>query len=344
MGFSVLLVGRWLPGCLPLEDRTYATHRLRLMFRRGPLFYAEYNFRLLIFLLFNHCNLLVSNDLDTLPANFLVHKHKRIPIVYDTHEYYTETPELVNRPRVKRIWESIEAFIFPKLKDIITVNSSIAGLYEKKYGKKLHVVRNIPRSSKVKNEISRKELGLPEDKRIIILQGAGLNMERGVEEAIEAMRYVKNIVLLIVGSGDVIQTLKSMAQQPGLRDKVIFRDKMPYAQLMAHTANADLGLTLDKDTNLNYRYSLPNKLFDYIHAQIPILASELPEIARIVRQYNIGRITNSHDPETLALLMEEMLNNKTERSNWEAGLVKAAKDLTWENEEKTLQNIYTRYA
>jgi glycosyltransferase involved in cell wall biosynthesis len=150
--------------------------------------------------------------------------------------------------------------------------------------------------------------------------------------------------LLIAGSGDVIQSLKIMAAQPEISGKVMFRDKMPYAQLMAYTANADLGLTLDKDTNLNYHFSLPNKLFDYIHARIPILASNLPEIARIINDYNIGRISDSHDPKKLALLMEEMLHNETERYKWKEGLIRAARELTWENEEKVLHKIYTRYA
>jgi glycosyltransferase involved in cell wall biosynthesis len=344
MDFKVLLVGRWLPGCLPMNDRPYGTHRMKLLFRRGPLFYAEYNFRLLLFLLFHRCKLLVSNDLDTLLANFIAHKLKNTPLIYDTHEYYTETPELVNRPTVQHIWERIEGFIFPKLRDIITVNDSIAGLYEKKYGKAVHVVRNIPLSSAAIIKVPRQGLELPENKKIIILQGAGLNVQRGAEEAIEAMKYLKNTLLLIAGSGDVIQSLKIMAAQPEISGKVMFRDKMPYAQLMAYTANADLGLTLDKDTNLNYHFSLPNKLFDYIHARIPILASNLPEIARIINDYNIGRISDSHDPKKLALLMEEMLHNETERYKWKEGLIRAARELTWENEEKVLHKIYTRYA
>lgn len=343
MGFNVMLVGRWLPGCLPLNGRPYKTHRMKLLFRRGPLFYAEYNFRLLLFLLTNRCGLLVSNDLDTLPANFMAHKFKSVPVIYDSHEYYTETPELVNRRVVQGIWERIEGLIFPKLNDIITVNDSIAHLYEQKYGKKVHVVRNIPSGKASKTRVSRQELGLPEDKKIVILQGAGLNIQRGAEEAIAAMKYLEHTVLLIAGSGDVIETLKSISTQPGIINKVIFKDKMPYHQLMSYTANADLGLTLDKDTNLNYRYSLPNKLFDYIHARIPILASDLPQIARIVRKYNIGRITDSHHPEKLALLMEEMLNNEAEQIQWQQGLARASVELTWENEEKILQEIYGPY-
>lgn len=342
MGFSVMLVGRKLAGSMVL-DRFYDTHRMNLLFRKGPLFYAEYNIRLFIFLLFNHCNLLVSNDLDTLIPNFLIHKIKRIPLVYDSHEYYTETPELVNRPLIQGIWRWIEGMIFPRLTDIITVNESIARLYKEKYGKIVNVVRNIPRRISSSEKISRNELGLPEDKKIILMQGAGINIQRGAEEAIEAMKMVDNAILLIIGGGDVIEELKKQSSVSLLKGKIIFLSKMPYVELIQHTRLADLGLTLDKDTNINYRYSLPNKLFDYIHSGIPVLASKLPEISRIVEGYNIGMITESHEPALIAKKINFMLNNSEARLAWKKNLIKAAEELTWENEEIVLTAIYQKY-
>ncbi|HPF63402.1 glycosyltransferase [Lentimicrobium sp.] len=343
MGFSVLLVGRRLPGSLELTVRPYTTKRMKLLFRRGPLFYAEYNIRLLWLLITHRCHLIVANDLDTLPAGFLAHRLKRVPLVYDSHEFYTETPELVNRPFVQGIWERIEAFIFPRLTDIITVNGSIAGLYEEKYHKKLHVVRNIPRRLKEEKRYSRAELGLPEDRKIILLQGAGINIQRGAEEAIEAVRHCENVLLLIIGSGDVVGKLKEKAEQSDYRDRVMFLPKMPYEEMMRYTRLADIGLTLDKDTNINYRYSLPNKLFDYIHARIPVLASRLPEIASIVEDYDIGMITENHKPEHIALKLKEMLGDQELTSRWKKNLDKAAEALCWEKEELTLKEVYQKY-
>ncbi len=343
MGFSVLLVGRRLPGSLELTVRPYTTKRMKLLFRRGPLFYAEYNIRLLWLLITHRCHLIVANDLDTLPAGFLAHRLKRVPLVYDSHEFYTETPELVNRPFVQGIWERIEAFIFPRLTDIITVNGSIAGLYEEKYHKKLHVVRNIPRRLKEEKRYSRAELGLPEDRKIILLQGAGINIQRGAEEAIEAVRHCENVLLLIIGSGDVVGKLKEKAEQSDYRDRVMFLPKMPYEEMMRYTRLADIGLTLDKDTNINYRYSLPNKLFDYIHARIPVLASRQPEIASIVEDYDIGMITENHKPEHIALKLKEMLGDQELTSRWKKNLDKAAEALCWEKEELTLKEVYQKY-
>nr|MBP7409716.1 glycosyltransferase [Flavobacteriales bacterium] len=144
LGYEVLLVGRLLDQS-PALQRPYATKRMRLLFRKGPLFYAEYNVRLFFLQLsVGSCQLLVANDLDTLLANFLVARLRGIELVYDTHEFYTEVPELVGRPRVRVVWLAIERWIFPKLKRIITVNGSIAQAYKERYGKEVAVVRNIP--------------------------------------------------------------------------------------------------------------------------------------------------------------------------------------------------------
>jgi len=343
-GFDVLLVGRKQRKSLPLEKRSYQTARMKLLFESGPLFYAEYNIRLFLFQLFHRSQLLVANDLDTLLATWLASRIKRNPVVYDSHEYYCGTPELVSRPFVQGIWRRIERWIFPKLKDVITVNDSIAGLYEQEYGKKLHVVRNIPRKQNFQVSETRKELGLAEEKNILLLQGAGINIDRGVEELVEAMQYVnKNVLLLIVGSGDVIDILKKNVKELGLQEKVCFIPKVPFQKLKAYTANADFGLTVDKDTNINYRYSLPNKLFDYIHAGIPVIASRLTEIEKIITQYNIGTFIENHDRQHIAEVLNDAVKDKEKQGTWKQNLAKAKNNLVWEKEEITLQNIYEKY-
>lgn len=343
-GFDVLLVGRRQRKSLPLGRRDYRTARMKLLFEKGPLFYAEYNIRLFLFLLFLKAQLLVANDLDTLPASFLASRLKGIPIVYDSHEYYCGTPELAQRPAVRNFWHRIERWIFPKLKDIITVNDSIADLYEKEYGKKLHVVRNIPPAKGFEVNASRKELGLPDDKTILILQGAGINVDRGVEELIEAMPCVDdNIILLIVGSGDVISFLKKRAKKLKLDDQVRFIPKVPLEQLMAYTAVADFGLTVDKDTNINYRFSLPNKLFDYIRAGLPVIASRLTEIEKVIAHYDIGTFIENHDPQHIAQVINKSAADPQRVGEWKSNLRKAKQELTWENEEKTLRGVYEKY-
>jgi len=343
LGFEVLLVGRKLKTSLPMDQRPYRTHRMRLLFEKGPAFYACFNFRLFFLLLFRKTDLLVSNDLDTLMPNYFVSKIKSIPLVYDSHEYFTEVPELVKRKGTQNIWKKIERQIVPNLKTMITVNDSIASLFEDKYGIRPSVIRNVsPKINKTINQ-SRKSFGLPDDKYILILQGSGINIDRGAEEMVDAMQYIDHAILLIVGGGDVICILKKKVTELGLTGKVIFKPKQVYTQLIQLTRIADLGLTLDKDTNINYRFSLPNKLFDYIQAGIPVLASPLPEIMKIISTYNIGDFIPSHKPKEIAKKVNEILANQEVMLKWKKNVTFAASQLNWENEERQLIKIYDQY-
>lgn len=343
MDCDVLLVGRKMRKSPDLDNREYAMHRMKPVFETGLLFYAEFNLRLFFFLIFKKADMLVSNDLDTLLPNYLVGMFKNTPLIYDSHEYFTEVPELVNRKHVQKIWKFIERKLFPRQTDVITVNDSIAGLYENDYGIRPHVVRNIPRKGQPIKKMSRKSLDLPDDKHILILQGSGINVQRGAEELVEAMQFVNNAVLLLVGGGDVINILKETVEKNDLGQKVIFKPRMPYKQLMQFTAVADLGLTLDKPTNLNYKYSLPNKLFDYILAGIPVLSSPLPEIEKIITKYEVGDFIADHDPKNIARKINGMLSNQALMGKWKKNCKFAAHELTWENEEKTLKGIYAKY-
>ena len=244
---------------------------------------------------------------------------------------------------MQRIWKTIESFIFPKLTDVFTVNESIASFYEKEYKIKLNVVRNIPPLVETPVTATRVSLGLPAGKHIILMQGAGINIERGAEEAVEAMQYLDDCLLLILGGGDVLNILREKTIRLGLTDKVIFVPKQPYARLREYTANADIGLSIDKDTNLNYRFSLPNKLFDYIHGGLPVLASRLPEISRIIEQYKVGMFIENHDPKHIAQQISLMVNDTEQMAHWKAAALLASRELNWQHEEKVLIQVYRKY-
>ena len=234
--YEVLLVGRKLPGSLPL-DRPYRTKRMRLLFNKGPLFYAEYNLRLFFLLLFSRATLYFSNDLDTLLPNHLAARIRGKKLVYDTHEFYTEVPELVDRPKVRAVWLAIERRIFPKLPTVITVNASIAAAYAERYGNSVHVVRNIPPARDLGPLLSREALGLPLGKRILVMQGAGINVQRGAEEAVLAMRELPECLLLIIGGGDAWPVLEKLVHQHDLQDRSDYWGRCP-TSMMAYTRNA----------------------------------------------------------------------------------------------------------
>ncbi len=342
MGYDVTLVGRRQRKSLPITKRDYKTKRMFLLFEKGPQFYLEFQMRLFWYLLFHKGNVLVANDLDTLLPNYLISKLKSSNLVYDSHELFCEVPELQTNPTKKKIWKRLEQWIFPKLKHVFTVNDSIAKIYTDEYKVDVKVVRNIPLlSSQSKIQVqSKANLGLPGDKRIIVLQGAGINIDRGAEEAVQAMQYVKDAILLIIGSGDVIEVLKQMVDELSLQDKVKFIGKVPFEKLLQYTHHADLGLTLDKDTNINYRYSLPNKLFDYIHAGVPVLASDLIEIKNIILQYAIGDCIDNHEPQHIADKINHILSDEETLQLWKKNTKIAAANLNWEKEEQQLIAVY----
>lgn len=340
-GYEVMLIGRKLPQSLPLADRSYACRRMRLLFVRGPFFYAEYNLRLFFKLLFKPAQLYFANDLDTLLPNFIVSRLYRRRLIYDSHEYFTETPELVDRKRVQRFWKFLEKKMLPKLDSMITVNESIANLFREEYKLKVQIVRNIPLTYQGRDSISRKELALPEDKKLLIMQGAGINIERGAEELVEAMQFLPDMHLLMIGGGDVWKELQERAATLGVAERIHFLARMPYEKMMAYTQVADLGLSLDKPTNINYKFSLPNKLFDYIHAGIPVLVSRLPELERIVETYEVGSFIPNHQPEKIAEAIKDMFRDAARYALWKQNTKNAAENLNWELEEQQLLNYIT---
>lgn len=341
-GYTVLLVGRKRKNSIPLKSQNHRCVRLNLLFDKGPFFYAELNVRLFIFLLFSSVDLIFSNDLDTLPAAFLAHKLKRrSKIVYDSHELFTEAPELEGR-FVKKIWERIEKLIFPKLEHIITVNDSIAEIFKSKYRKSIVVIRNVSEKFDWSELKSKKELGIPQDKELIIIQGSGLNVDRGIEEAILAMQLIDNAILLIVGDGDVIPNAKELVKTHQFEEKVLFFGKRPYKELMQFTRYASIGLALDKPKSLNYRFALPNKLFDYIQANTAVICSNLIEIQKIVEKYKIGISIETISPEAIAETINGLLENKEKLLAFQENCKQAAEVENWENEKVKLKALIDR--
>lgn len=338
MGFEVELVGRVLPKSKPLS-REYKTQRLKLFFKKGVLFYAFFNIRLFFLLLVKKADIYHSNDLDTLLPNYLVSKIKQKPLIYDSHEYFLGVPEIQGR-FAKKIWGIIESSIFPKLKYIITVNNSIAELYKIDYKKELYVVRNLPLKQIVKKNKTRKDLNMPSNKKIVILQGAGINVDRGAEELLEAISMSDKFMLYIVGTGDVIESLKERSKNNDLKNKVVFVDRVPYEEMLQYTMNSDIGVTLDKDTNINYKFSLPNKVFDYMKSGVPILASNLKEVSNIITTYNVGLIIENHKPKTILKGLNKILQDEHNVKKFSKNGLKYSQELNWEKEVEKIKNIY----
>ena len=251
-------------------------------------------------------------------------------MIYDSHEYFTEVPELITRPRIRSFWLKLESTLFPKLKNVITVNPKLAEIYSLTYKVPVTIVKNVP-SLNLKNDI-KPLLSFPSDRKIILYQGA-LNMGRGLELMIDTMPYLKDCLFVLAGDGDISEELKLRVSENNYSDKVRFVGKLLPEELLRLTNQADIGISLEEDLGLNYRYCLPNKVFDYIQARIPVLVSKLPLLEDLLNQYKIGECLNKRNPETLAILIENIIVNK---SAYIQDLEKAASDLNWNHEKETL--------
>ncbi len=332
IGFEVLLVGRKYKNSDSIQ-RPYKIKRFQLICKKGVLFYAEYNVRLFLFLLFHKKHILFSNDLDTLLPNYLIHKLQQKNLIFDSHELFSEIPELVNRRSVKKIWLSIEKKIIPKLKHLITVSDSIKDHYKKLYGVSATVVRNIPKNI----ESPRVSFDFETSGKKIILYQGSVNIGRGIELMIQTMPLLNEYLFIIIGEGDVLDHLKNKVRLLSLDTKVKFLGKKNPEELKKLTSNASIGISLEEDLGLNYRYALPNKIFDYIHANVPIIVSDLPEMKKIINNYPVGEVLTRRTPEHLGNIIKLIGNKKYKKE-----LKIAKRQLNWSLEKEKLISIFSK--
>jgi len=330
IGYDVVLVGRKLKTSLPIQ-KNYKTVRFRLLFNKGFLFYAEFNIRLFIFLLFTKKNLLFSNDLDTLLPNYLLSLLQQKTLVFDSHELFSEIPELVTKPRIKNFWLYLEKKLIPKLKNVITVSNSIKNHYLNLYGVSATVVRNIPKIQK----IDPKEFDVNTDEKKIILYQGAVNIGRGIELMIDTMPLLDAYLFIVIGDGDILKELKEKVKLQNLNNKVKFLGKKSPEELKKLTLSASIGMSLEEDLGLNYRYALPNKVFDYLHANIPVIIADLPEMRALIEKYSIGEILTERSPEVLAKIIKQMTTKSYKKE-----LAMAKEKLNWSKEKKKLTSIF----
>jgi glycosyltransferase involved in cell wall biosynthesis len=329
LGYEILLVGRHKKTNLPLQ-REYATKRIRMLFHKGFLFYAEFNIRLFFLLLFVKKDLLFSNDLDTLLPNYWVSKLQGKELIFDSHELFSEVPELQDRKFVKSFWLRIEQRVLPKLEKVITVSPSIKKHYENLYQIPVTVIRNLPISQPIR---PKKFPFSTKGKKVILYQGS-VNVGRGLELMIDTIKLLDNYLLVIIGTGDILEALEQKVLVENLENKVKFTGKILPKELKQLTPNAAIGMSLEEDLGLNYRYALPNKLFDYIQAEVPVIVSDLPDMKQLVREYKVGEILEVRTPASLAKLIQHVTEN-----NYSEHLKKAKEELIWSKEKEQLVKL-----
>ena len=334
-GYSVELVGRERDFSIALKPEPFEQTRLKCVFNKGKLFYVEYNIRLLIYLTFSQFDAACAIDLDTIVPVYITGKLKGAKLICDAHEYFTEVPEVVRRPAVKKVWQWVEQFFVPKFDLIYTVSEGLAELFHQKYNKPVYVIMNVPVLNKQANNSS-----TTKGTKFILYQGA-LNEGRGLEHLIDAMKDI-DCQLKLAGEGDLSADLRIRVKDAGLEQKVTFLGYVQPNDLRKLTAEAYIGINLVENIGLSYYYSLSNKFFDYIHAGIPQVCIGFPEYKRLNDKYEVAVLvkdcTTHEISGALTLLLKDENLYKQLQKKCEVCIL----DLNWQEEEKKLLNLYER--
>ena len=358
-GYAVTLFGR---------------NDLHVRSKRSWRFYAEYNLRLCWRLLRTQCDIVWANDTDTLPACWLAARLKGRRLVMDSHELFPEVPELIDRPRVKRVWERIEGLLLPRCDANMTVCQSIADYYRSKYGVEMTVVRNlwsdecgvmsdegIGNWSDECGVMSDEEIGISNSSFIIhhstlkmlMYQGA-VNKGRGVDWAIDALEFLSDCRLVVAGGGDLLEEMKAYAQSKPWAERIVFTGRLTPEELEPLTRQAAVGLVMLEDMGLSYHFALPNRIGDFVAAGVPIVVSDLPEMAAVVKRFGVGEIIDvdminvdkligsmgKNDPSTYqrinVLALAEAVRKVLRREWKEEDFAAARADMDWNKEKRKL--------
>lgn len=337
-GYDVMLVGRIRENSQPLRPQPFRQKRLRCFFDKGKLFYLEYNLRLFFFLLFNAFDAVNAVDLDTILPGFFTARLKGKMCVYDAHEYFTEVPEVVHRPRVQRIWKTVERMTVPRLRFCYTVGESLARLFTEEYKTPFAVVRNVPFRRERPAKSTDISVASP---KILLYQGA-LNEGRGLEALIAAMEYIEGAELHLAGEGDLSNTLRDLVKEKRLSDKVTFLGFVLPQDLPAVTQKAYLGLNLLENRGLSYYYSLANKAFDYMQAGKPSVHPAFPEYCSIEQKYGCFHLLEDLKTETVVQALRRLLTDADYYQKLTEDCRRAAEIFTWEPEEQVLSDVYKK--
>lgn len=329
-GHESLLVGRTRSYSKPLEKKSFEQERLTCWFNKGKLFYLEYNIRLLFFLLRVKCDVINVIDLDTMPACYLAARMRNKPIVYDAHEYFTELEEVVGRPLVYKMWSMIEAWSVPNIKFGYTVSQGYADLFKKKYGVDYAVVRNVT---------VLRELPVSKKEEPYILYQGSVNVGRGLEALIPAMRKV-DAKLIVCGLGNLYDECVALTEKLGLQEKIIFKGYVEPSQLPKYTINASVGITLFSNDGLSNQYSLANRFFDYFHHGVPQLAMDYPEYRRFNESYEVAYLVKELSEDAVAEGLNKILNDSAYAEHLRNEALKAREEHNFQADKKVLLNVY----
>ncbi|MDW5378859.1 glycosyltransferase family 4 protein [Halomonas sp. HP20-15] len=279
-----------------------------------------------------------AHDVNVLSTAWLAAKLLRVPLVYDAHEISTDR-EGYKAFRGLVGW--LEKKIMPQAVGTITTTDARAKFFARAYGiPRPLVLQNRPRLvSADGSDRIREELGLVEPWPIVLYQG-GLQPGRGLPRLVEAAASVPNAYFVFIGGGRQTAELRELAARLQLEERVRFIPTVALAELPSYTASADVGVQPIENTCLNHFTTDSNKLFEYVIAGLPVVASQLPEISKVVRKHDLGLLVPPGDTPALASAISQLVSDPELRLWYRARAKQAAQTLNWETQEQALLDLY----
>ena len=280
-----------------------------------------------------------------IPAALAVGRRDGAPVVYDALDLYTDAGRLATLPRPLRAavgW--VERRLARRATAILSANEPYAEIQAMRFGRRPVVVYNgALRQTPAAADHGRfqRALGLPLDRRIVLYHG-GFSPHRGIEQLIDAIGDVPGAVLVCMGYGTMADALAMRIADAGLGERVRIMPAVPPEELLDWVAAADVAAMLIQPSTLNHRLTTPNKLFEAMAAGVPVLASDLPGMASVVRATGCGLLVDPADPVAIAARLREMLDAPAEtRAAWSAsGRAAAAGPYGWDRGFETLLAVY----
>ena len=331
-GFKITLVGRELPSSPPLNTVTFEQKRIRCFFNKGFLFYKEYNLRLFFYLLNKKMNGICAIDLGTILPCYFISLIKKVPRIYDAHEYFTEMKEVRTRWLVKSFWTLIEKFAVPRFEYGYTVGDKLAEVFNNKYHRKFISIKNFPVLISISKDWSSASY---------LFYGGAVNEARGFEYLIPAMRTIEH-KLIIAGDGNFMEKLKVLIEQNLVSQKIELKGMLSPTELRNYAEKATLGIALAEKEGLNQFLALPNKFLDYIHAGLPQITMDFPEYKAINNQYKVAILIDDLSPEKISEVINQSMKDRQLLEEMHRNALRAREVYNWQSEEKKLINYYNQ--
>jgi glycogen synthase len=284
-----------------------------------------------------------ASDLYTLPAMAAAARQHGARLAYDSRELYPHVDATAGRPWARLAWSALERRFISRCDEVFTVNGSIADRLAATYDiERPTVVHNVPpRQPGGGGGDLRARLAIPEGQAIVLYQGL-LRAGRGLEVIVRAMEDVPGAALVLIGDGPQRDGIARLASA-SLGGRAHLLPFTPPDELAALTRSADVGLCILEPVSESVRLALPNKLFEYLAADVPVVASDMPEVARVVREFDVGLIVSSRDPARLAEAIRRALADGASRARWRANIPAVFEAFDPEEDRRRFLAVYERW-